>query len=121
MRNIWYVATLMLLAGCANARSSTVSVCELISNKAAFDGRNVTVSAELAIEPHGGHLFDESCAGAGALRLVIESKVRNDQKVVAMIRSVMANHAKGHVVLTGVFRAKPIDTDVGTLILGAVL
>jgi hypothetical protein len=116
-------STLLLmgaLEACAQSGAHHVDVCKLVVNPSRYDEQRIELHTNVVAEPHGYHLVDSDCLN-GSVGLVIPEKSANDAKFTSMMQRVMAHHARGQVVIVGVFRAAQANHQVGTLTIDDVI
>jgi len=119
------IATSILLVGsalgaCAQSGIPVVEVCRLVMNPNQYHEQRIELHANVVAEPHGYHLVGSDCP-TGTVGLVIPEQSANDAKFTAMMRQIMAHHARGRVVITGVFQTMQANHQVGVLIIDDVV
>lgn len=125
MKTLMLVAALAALAGmapsaCAKDDVPPVSVCTLAAGPSQYHQKLVQLHADVVAEPHGYHLVDRACPNE-SVGLVVPEHSINDAKFDDMMGKIMAHHARGHVVLTGVFLEERTHHQAGTFTANDVL
>ena len=119
------VATSILLVGsalgaCAQSGIPTVEVCRLVMNPNRYNEQRIELHANVVAEPHGYHLVGSDCPTA-SVGLTVPEQSANDAKFTSMMQQIMAHHARGRVVITGVFQAVKTNHQVGVLTIDDVV
>jgi hypothetical protein len=99
------VASPITSAASSSAPKARVGICSLLANPKQYQGMPIELEADVIAEPHGYHLVG-NCGAVSSIALEMPSGTNKEGEFVGLSRKIMANHAQGHVVITGVFSQK---------------
>jgi hypothetical protein len=104
----------------AKNRPPAIDICKLVANPGQYDEQRIELHTNVVAEPHGYHLVGSDCLN-GSVGLVVPERSANDAKFTSMMQRIMAHHARGQVVIVGVFHAGQANHQVGTLTIDDVI